>query len=132
MNFVFEKIPLIFDIKKWLWKYNFGTFCQTIIHRRIVWKQCHLSMLILGQKACILGSTIFEIPQPNWHWHWNCSGLALKAIGILLTTSFSNNFSLFQLLQTMLAIYCFHSEFFFEKNYMYLPKKFNSETFCFL
>ena len=24
-----------------------------------------LSMLILGQKACFLGPTIFEIPQPN-------------------------------------------------------------------
>ena len=26
-------------------------------------------MLILGQKSCILGPTIFKIPQPNWH---NC------------------------------------------------------------
>ena len=26
-----------------------------------------LSMLILGQKACFLGPTIFEIPKPNWH-----------------------------------------------------------------
>ena len=25
-----------------------------------------LSMSILGQKACILGPTIFKIPQPNW------------------------------------------------------------------
>ena len=24
--FFFEKIQLIFDIKNWLWKYNFGTF----------------------------------------------------------------------------------------------------------
>jgi hypothetical protein len=24
-----------------------------------------LSMLILGQKSCFLGPTIFEIPQPN-------------------------------------------------------------------
>ena len=24
-------------------------------------------MLILGQKACFLGPTIFEIPQPNWY-----------------------------------------------------------------
>ena len=30
----FEKIPLIFDIENWRWKYNFGTFWQTIIHRR--------------------------------------------------------------------------------------------------
>ena len=27
-----------------------------------------LSMLILGQKACFLGPTTFEIPQPNWHY----------------------------------------------------------------
>ena len=67
MNFFFEKIPSIFDIENWLWKYNFGTFWRTIIHRRIVLKQFPLSMLILGQKAWILGPTIFKIPQPNWH-----------------------------------------------------------------
>ena len=27
-----------------------------------------LSMSILGQKACILGPTIFKIPQPNWYY----------------------------------------------------------------
>ena len=26
-------------------------------------------MLILGQKACFLGPTIFEIQQPNWHYY---------------------------------------------------------------
>ena len=26
-------------------------------------------MLILGQKSCILGPTIFKIPQPNWHYY---------------------------------------------------------------
>ena len=25
-------------------------------------------MLILGQKSCFLGPTIFEIPQPNWYY----------------------------------------------------------------
>ena len=50
-----------------LWKYDFGTFWRTIIHRRIVLKQFPLSMLILGQKSCILGPTILKIPQPNWH-----------------------------------------------------------------
>ena len=29
-----------------------------------------LSMLILGQKSCFLGPTIFEIPQPNWYYCW--------------------------------------------------------------
>ena len=29
-----EKIPSISDIKNWLWKYDFGTFCQTVIHRQ--------------------------------------------------------------------------------------------------
>ena len=37
-DFFFEKIQLIFDIENWLWKYNFGTFWRTIIHRRIVLK----------------------------------------------------------------------------------------------
>ena len=31
----FEKIQLIFDIKNWLWKYDFGTFWWTVIHQRI-------------------------------------------------------------------------------------------------
>ena len=30
-------------------------------------KKNPLSMLILGQKSCFLGPTIFEIPQPNWY-----------------------------------------------------------------
>ena len=66
-NFFFEKTPLIFDVENWLWKYNFGIFWRTIIERRIVLKQFPLSMSILGQKSCILGPTIFKIPQPNWH-----------------------------------------------------------------
>ena len=32
MNFVFQKIGLIFDIQNWLWKYDIGTFWQTVIH----------------------------------------------------------------------------------------------------
>ena len=27
-----------------------------------------LSVLILGQKSCFLGPTIFKIPQPNWYY----------------------------------------------------------------
>ena len=34
----FEKIRLIFDIQNWLWKYDFGTFWQTVITRRIFLK----------------------------------------------------------------------------------------------
>ena len=49
-------------------KVQFGTLWWTIIHHRIVFKQFPLSMSILGQKSCILGPTIFKIPQPNWHW----------------------------------------------------------------
>ena len=26
-------------------------------------------MLIIGQKSCILGPTIFKIPQPNCHYY---------------------------------------------------------------
>ena len=35
----------------------------------------------------------------------NCLGAALKGVKLLWTISFTNKFSLFQLLQTMLAIY---------------------------
>ena len=36
-------------------------------------KQFPSSMLILGQNSCILGPTIFKIPQPNWHLdNFNC------------------------------------------------------------
>ena len=72
MIFLNEKIPSICDIENWLWKYNFGTFWRTIIRCRIVLKQFPLSMLILGQKSCILGPTIFKIPQPNWHYSTYC------------------------------------------------------------
>ena len=47
-DFFFEKIPSIFDIENWLWKYGFGTFWQTINHCRIVLKQFPLSMSILA------------------------------------------------------------------------------------
>ena len=33
-NFFFEEIWLIFEIQNWLWKYDFGTFWQTVISRR--------------------------------------------------------------------------------------------------
>jgi hypothetical protein len=33
--FFSEKIQLIFDIQSWLWKYDFGPFLWTVIHRRI-------------------------------------------------------------------------------------------------
>ena len=59
INFCFENIRQFFDIENWLWKY--GTFWQTLIHCRIIFKQFPLSMLILGQKSCILGPTIYKI-----------------------------------------------------------------------
>ena len=59
---------MICNLKNLLWKYNFGTFWGTIIHRRIVLKKNPLSMLILGQESCILEPTIFKIPQPNGHY----------------------------------------------------------------
>ena len=63
----FLKIPLIFDIENWLWKYNFGAFWRTIIHCRIILKQFPLSMSILGQKSCILADPPTKIPKPNWN-----------------------------------------------------------------
>ena len=64
--FFWKKI-VDFDIENLLWKYNFGIFWRTIIHRRIDLKQFPLSMLILGQIAYFFRPTIFKIPQPNWH-----------------------------------------------------------------
>ena len=43
-------------------------FWRTISHRRIFLKKFPLNMLILGQKSCILGPTIFKIPQQNWYY----------------------------------------------------------------
>ena len=49
-------------------------FLTNHIHGRIVLKNIPLSMLILGQKSCFLGPTIFKIPQPNWYYcvHGRC------------------------------------------------------------
>ena len=46
----FQKIRFNFSLKK---------CCQWMF------KKDPLSMLILGQKSCFLGPTIFKIPQPN-------------------------------------------------------------------
>ena len=72
MNFFFEIFLSIFDIKNWLWKYDFGTFWRTGISCRIFLNKIPFSMLILGQKPCILDPTFFKIPQPNWHY-WVCA-----------------------------------------------------------
>ena len=54
-------------------------FWQTGSSRILKIQRFPLSMSILGQKACILGPTIFRIPQPNWYyrhtylWHKFCS-----------------------------------------------------------
>ena len=64
-DFFFKNFLSIFDIENWPWKYNFGTFWWAIIHCGIVLKEFPLSLLILGQKSCILGATIFKIPQLN-------------------------------------------------------------------
>ena len=42
---------LIFDIKNWLKKYEFGTFCQSVIHWQIFKSFFPLTMLILGQNS---------------------------------------------------------------------------------
>ena len=49
MKIFFEKIQSIFDIENWLWKYNFGTFWQTIIHRRIILKKIIWACWFLGK-----------------------------------------------------------------------------------
>ena len=90
MNFCFEKIPSIFGIENWLWKYNFGTFWQSIIHCSIVLKQFPFSMLILGRKPWILGPIIFKIPQPNWHYYAQPKNIYysyLFPVGILIISA---------------------------------------------
>ena len=66
-----KKNSSIINIENQLWKYEFGTFWRTVIHciHKIQWFP--FSMLILGQRPCFLGPTIFEIPQPNWY-HYKC------------------------------------------------------------
>ena len=65
-----------------------------------------------------------------------CLGAALKAVRHLLTTSFSNNFSLFgafkafQLLQTMLAIYDLPFRIFFWK--IFICKNLIFEPSCYV
>ena len=49
-------------------KVRFWHFLMNLIHRRIFWKMFPLNMLILDQKSCFLGPTIFKIPQPNWYY----------------------------------------------------------------
>ena len=66
-DFFFKIFLSIFDVKNWLWKYDFGTFWRTGISCRIFLNKIPFSMLILGQNPCILDPTIFKIPQPNWH-----------------------------------------------------------------
>ena len=67
----FQKIdPLVMtSVMDKVWKYNFGTFWQSGAPRILKTQQFPLSVLILGQKACILGPTIFKIPQPNWYYY---------------------------------------------------------------
>ena len=46
--------------------YNFGTFDDLSFSNNFFFL---FSILILGQKSCFLGPTIFEIPQPNWYYY---------------------------------------------------------------
>ena len=87
-DFFFWKIPSIFDIENWLWKYDFGTFWWTVSHRRIFLNRFPLSMLTLGQKSCILGPTIFKIPQPNWRY---CR-LVFRNVYVFYNASFKCHF----------------------------------------
>ena len=63
--------------KTFFFNYNFWTtlfskimpnFWRTGAPSSLKIQRFPLSMLILGQKPCILGPTIFKIPQPNWHY----------------------------------------------------------------
>ena len=44
----------IFDIKNWLWKYDFDTFWQTVIHQRI----CFFNLLYILAEKSIIKSTL--------------------------------------------------------------------------
>jgi len=60
MIFFFEKIQLIFYIK-----IDFESAILALFDSLMDIKKNPLSMLILGQKSCSLGPTVFKIPQPN-------------------------------------------------------------------
>ena len=97
MNSFFEKNLLIFDVENWFWKYDFGTFWQTIVHRMIVLKQFPLSMSILGQISCILGPSIFKFHNRtdiNIQWVYENS-LWLK-IKTWLVSYFNTKWNTFQ------------------------------------
>ena len=79
-----KKNPSIFDIENQLWKYDFGTFWRTVIHCIHKIQRFPLSMLILGQKSCLLGPTIFEIPQPNWYY---CINIDTRLFHLILIVS---------------------------------------------
>ena len=64
MKTFFEKIRLIFDIENWLWKYDFGTFCQFTKYSNFIWIQ-----LIFEQKPCFLRPIKWETPWRNWHYY---------------------------------------------------------------
>ena len=65
LNFFNEKS--IFDVKNLFWKYNFGTFRINCHSLKESLKKIPLSVVV-GQKSCSLGPTIFEILQPNWYY----------------------------------------------------------------
>ena len=61
----------------------------------------------------------------------HCLSAALNAVRLIWTTNFSDNFSLVQVIQTMLAMYDFsRKKLIFGKNSIH--KESNSESFCFL
>ena len=59
----FRKFPLIFDIKNWFWKYNFGTFCCTVIHR-------HFFLFLWG--CWFLGKNLSNIVPLVWKLYNSC------------------------------------------------------------
>ena len=48
-------------------KVNCDLFCRSVFSSYYSVSKFPLNLLILGQKACFLGPTIFEVPQPNWY-----------------------------------------------------------------
>ena len=59
-----EKIRMIFDIKKWLWKSNFGTIWKLAINPKLKIQWFSYGMLILRQKSFKFCTPRSKTPQP--------------------------------------------------------------------
>ena len=128
-NFFFEKIRLIFDIQNWLWKYDFGTFWQTVITRRnfsqtfpwwhvdswpksllfrthFLWNSTTELILLLNTKC--EGKTLMVKPNKSSYWS------ILKFEFLQTDVTMKRDFSTWHFLKIVAVLFLF-----FEKLFMF-------------